>query len=394
MHVYVIAASDFGPSKIGVSINPEKRLRTLQTSSPHRLSFHHLERVGNARAALAVERAALRALLSLRSDAGNEWHELPPREAAIAVRSAASAAAILSDGSASLSELSRAAALCWLKEVEDLRATYDDEGEGSITLDDIRSPDVLELMAGACRPPAVRFSFNDYLLMFDEGAWHRAAREQLGERLPSGRNFGPYLRADDYLEERGVKEGRRVAERRIEWCHGRDLTSAEVSELTAVWNAYAPLYNLLENTDPYIPAHGIDDRIDDVDVYVLIGDESRGDRQRVIFHHADFLAVLAPQRAQHLYSLEARGLSRLYPIGRVPVAGFVAPIIRGDIWERPLLLSWLRQALTDRDRSLARFLGNPTKRYPELNGRRPIEYGQALAAVKCELPIVDLTGTW
>lgn len=391
MHVYVVASSEHGPSKIGISVNPEKRLRALQTSSPHRLSFHHLEHVSDGRAALAVERAALRALSSLRSDAGNEWHELPPREAAIAVRSAASAAAILTDGSASLSELGRRAALCWLKEIEDRRAAYDDDGEDSITLDDIRSPDVLEIMAGVCRPPSARFSFNDYLLLFDEGMWHRAARERLGERLPSGRSFGPYLRSDAYLEKRGIKEGRRVAERRIEWCNGRDLSAAEVTELTAVWNTYAPLYNHLENTDPCIPAHGVDDQIDGVDVYVLIGDERRGDRQRIIFQHEDFLAVLVPQRAQQLYSLEARGLSKLHPIGRAPAAGFVAPIMRSEVWERPLL-PWLREAPVERDRSLSGFLASPEKRYPETEGRKPIDHGQTLAAVKYELPIVELSG--
>ncbi len=41
--IYVIAASVEGPCKIGLSQNPDKRLRQLQTGHPERLYLHHSE---------------------------------------------------------------------------------------------------------------------------------------------------------------------------------------------------------------------------------------------------------------------------------------------------------------------------------------------------------------
>ncbi len=38
--IYIIGASPFGPLKIGISKNPEKRLKQLQTSSPQKLHLY------------------------------------------------------------------------------------------------------------------------------------------------------------------------------------------------------------------------------------------------------------------------------------------------------------------------------------------------------------------
>lgn len=47
-YVYVIASSDNGPVKIGVSNNPQKRLKTLQTGHPLELFLKHVEETSEA----------------------------------------------------------------------------------------------------------------------------------------------------------------------------------------------------------------------------------------------------------------------------------------------------------------------------------------------------------
>jgi len=44
-YLYVIAANDEGPVKLGISVDPALRLRTLQTASPELLTIRHKEPV-------------------------------------------------------------------------------------------------------------------------------------------------------------------------------------------------------------------------------------------------------------------------------------------------------------------------------------------------------------
>jgi hypothetical protein len=50
--IYVIGADKAGPVKIGLSVNPDKRLRQLQTGHPARLSLFHTMEVESAKVAL------------------------------------------------------------------------------------------------------------------------------------------------------------------------------------------------------------------------------------------------------------------------------------------------------------------------------------------------------
>jgi len=43
--MYVIAASETGPVKLGISADPEQRLKALQTGHPQKLSIWHCEPV-------------------------------------------------------------------------------------------------------------------------------------------------------------------------------------------------------------------------------------------------------------------------------------------------------------------------------------------------------------
>ncbi len=82
--VYVIAG-DHGLTKIGISENPEGRLRTLQTGSAHHLHIAHVVDVPAA-SALEIEQEA-HALLANRRKSG-EWFSVSPNLAIAAVHGA------------------------------------------------------------------------------------------------------------------------------------------------------------------------------------------------------------------------------------------------------------------------------------------------------------------
>jgi hypothetical protein len=392
MHVYVMATSEFGPSKVGISAAPEKRQRGLQTGHPEQIIVHYRARVRDECEARMVEQIAHRSLRLVRAEAGNEWFKLPTAEAMIAVRHAAALIGALHDPAMTLDALSRKAAVSWLKSIEDYRAALDDEGRDSTTIDDLQAPDLLEVLACLRRPAASSFSFNHYLDTWPEGPWHRAIQQNLGRVRCSGSSFLPYLEVADILVERNIDEGSHVSCRWIEWSLARDLTASERTLLSEIWNTFAERYNAIELADPYVPEHGRDDRVDDVELFALINDPRHPGRQCAIFCHEHFRAVLLPRRALELHSYDRLARSVLRPLSGA-IAGFVAPVIRQSLWSEPLV-SWLHKTPTCRDAALARFLGNSLKQYPELGHRQPVEYGKALALIYHELPRVELTGAW
>lgn len=71
--LYVIAASEKGPVKLGLSQDPERRVRQLQTGSAQPLRLFHVEEVHDTRVRVAEK--ALHKMLGHRRMKG-EWFDL------------------------------------------------------------------------------------------------------------------------------------------------------------------------------------------------------------------------------------------------------------------------------------------------------------------------------
>jgi Meiotically up-regulated gene 113 len=76
--LYVIAARKEGPVKLGLSQDPQRRVRQLQTGSAEQLVIHHVEEVSDARVKLAE--SALHRMLGHRRMKG-EWFNMTVEEA-------------------------------------------------------------------------------------------------------------------------------------------------------------------------------------------------------------------------------------------------------------------------------------------------------------------------
>jgi predicted GIY-YIG superfamily endonuclease len=77
-YIYVIASKNEGPSKIGLSKNPKRRLQQLQTAHPEKLFLYHQEEFETSRARL-IEECIHRTIRHKRSS--GEWFNIGVDEA-------------------------------------------------------------------------------------------------------------------------------------------------------------------------------------------------------------------------------------------------------------------------------------------------------------------------
>jgi len=81
--IYVIAAHDQGPVKLGISAKPERRINELQTGHANRLHIYHTEPVPIEKARL-FERLLHKSLNHLRTH--GEWFDLTTEQAIADIR--------------------------------------------------------------------------------------------------------------------------------------------------------------------------------------------------------------------------------------------------------------------------------------------------------------------
>lgn len=385
MYVYVISSKLSGPSKIGRAVDPVRRIRGLKSGSPAELIIHLSQPTGLVTE--FVEREAHRVLAGRRTiGGGTEWFDVDPLEACVVVRVVTECSSVLTESEKSLMDIQTVALLLWLRECEELKSDEDEEGGGEILdiLGDVLAPSPLRLFAQTCRPPLhTRANFDDYLRSFEEGMWLRWAFERLDRRLPSGKSLLPYLDADDFLETQNGKIGRDICWRWIEWSNSRDLTSSELHSLSQLWDRFAALHNDIEKNGPQWATAGVDDQIDDVHLFAVEGDKSRGDQARIVFAHRDFRAILLLDRTFSPYSGE-----KLFPVATRVSSGFIVPPRPLDIWERPLL-PWVRTASRARDTAFMAFLQNSNKKFPS---PRPYDGPQPATEIHVQLSCIDESG--
>lgn len=84
-YIYVIASSPDGPSKIGISIHPEKRVRQLQTGRDDVLRLFHKEAIPRERAQL-MEGVIHRENRHLRTK--GEWFAMSVQDAMMEIKHA------------------------------------------------------------------------------------------------------------------------------------------------------------------------------------------------------------------------------------------------------------------------------------------------------------------
>lgn len=389
MHVYIISPSKQGPCKIGISVDPVKRLSVLQTGSPVPLALYHVESTNNVDAATIVESNVHRMLAAdplvpLRG----EWFNVTPEPVRIIVRSCAAAAEIVTDRNATLREKSQKSAALWLAELDDYQSNCEENDSlDDLELHNLDLPSPVEVLACSLKPRLTNsLNFNDILICCEGGDRLLSAFSQMGQRRPSGRRLKNYTEARDFLSRSNEPLVSNFIYRWIEYCvAGRALTSDEVGQLKQEWNQFVPSYNRIERDNNQFPTRGLDDQVDDVHFLVLTGEDYFGltgekrssDRQYVLFRHPKFQAVIVTAPNVKLICPVS---GSLLPLGQGPLTGFVLPVLPPDIWERPNH-TWIQNAPQECNAALAHFLDKPCKRYPAPHAYDSSKLGACVEAV-------------
>lgn len=307
---------------------------------------------------------------------------ITPAEACIAIRVAAASANALIDDTATLDEIHFRSVERWLEERKEADDDWDEEEEVDRTV----PPNPMALLASTAKPATLRrFSFTDYLLAWEEGMWLRWAFQRMERRLPQGKVLAPYLEAVEFLRERKRDYGEFVHRRWLEWSKARELTDDEAQHFSEIWNTFVPAYDHAVRDGKHWDTNGIDDHVDDVHVFVLTGDDTQKDPERVVFWQVDFQAVLVPETPITLY-----GKNGPVVLGGTKVKGFTCPTMPRDIWGKPIL-PWIKGAAGRQDAAIEKFLSNRQKRYPV---PRPYDGPQACSRVWISLPRINASGNF
>lgn len=88
--LYIVTPDNKWPCKIGISVHPEKRIRSLQTSVWRPLSVAHCFACAGVKEAKSLERKVHETLTDMSRWLHGEWFDMRPEEAADIVRFSAS----------------------------------------------------------------------------------------------------------------------------------------------------------------------------------------------------------------------------------------------------------------------------------------------------------------
>jgi hypothetical protein len=372
VHVYVIAASEDGPTKVGCGGNPRKRLASLQTGNPQPLSVFHVERTGYF--STSVEREVHQILASTRRpDGGKEWFEIRPAEAKIIVQVVAYAFMLSQDRTHTLHDLSWKPAQLWLRLQEEYRDYCDENDlEPSGDFANLDCACALKILAQSIFPDAsVGLPFSDFLHSHNDGVLLHWAFGQLGERPPKEDRLAPYVRAYALLEERGMTGwdyyyvSRDPTIRWLEWNTARKLTANEVRCLIDLWNDYVDEHNTTMARRLPLPP-----RVRDGVYLKILGVEENGDPvTRLMFSRDEFRAIVKLPKGISLAKNGSVGWSyavfdeRLKRLRNVAADGFVSANITNEVLVSPIL-PWLESAAFTRDRKFKEFLKQPGDFFP------------------------------
>lgn len=372
MHVYVIAASEDGPTKVGCGGNPKKRLASLQTGNPEPLNVFHVERTGYFSA--AVEREVHRILAPTRSiNGGKEWFSIKPAEAKIVVQVVARAFELIHDRSKSWMDLSTQPFLLWLR----LRGEWRDfcnenDLEPTDKFDDLDCVCAQGILAQSLIPGlSVGLTFSDFLFSYNDGVLIHWAFGQLGERPPRENRLASYVRAYALLEERGMTGSgyyyvsRDPKVRWLEWNTARKLTADEVRCFIDLWNDFVDKHNA--TMARRLP---LTSRVQDgVHLRILESEQNGEPATRLMFSRDEFRAIVKIPQGISLTENGSVGTSyavfdeKLTRLENVAAHGFVSVNVTDEVLMSPIL-PWLESAANTRDRSLKEFLMQPSDFFP------------------------------
>lgn len=362
-NLYIIAASEDGPCKIGRAKNVDSRLKQLRTGNPYKLEvFGKFNLHYNSSLA---EYLCHWVLHEHRTAGGNEWFDVNVREATLVAKQITRTVAAVDGANVVLGDAVWNCAKSNGSDWAEYEMWHDDDNDNEYRefprLNMIFPSHVMALMIEP--EEARRFNFDDYIKSFSDGY---PTIEQNGESpLPCLRqkSFNNILPAIEFLHNHGLDGSIDYTPGWLYWCHGRDCTEEEVRRLVQVWNNFAPRWNSIFDDGVSEPEDGVENVVNGVEFYAIHPNENVGHGGYLCFENESFRITLKlPPKSSGLESdFTLHGTAQ--KISAVGIVGHIAPF-NPDFSQKPFKNSF-SEARSTMNRDLANWLSREEYEFPK-----------------------------
>ena len=294
-YLYIKAASEDGPCKIGRASDVQKRLVQLQTGHPEKLHvFGSFKLRGNSKLAESLCHWILQ---EHKTPSMNEWFYVNVREATLVVQKITRLVAAVDKDDVILENVVWECQLAdgddwakYRKANEDKEDEYEDEDREFPRLDMIYPADVKAMTLGA--PKLRRFTFNDMMKSYRDG--YPLIEQGVDELLPKldSKSFKNMLPVIEYLHKYGAGNSINYATPWMSWLYGRDTTEAEVNKLVKIWNEFSTHWNRVLDDGVSEPESGVEDKVNGVEFYAVPPNAGRGQSGYLCFDNESFRITL------------------------------------------------------------------------------------------------------
>jgi Meiotically up-regulated gene 113 len=366
-YLYIIAATNDGPCKIGRARDVQKRLGQLQTGNPQKLRI--IETFKLRGSSLLAESLCHWVLEKHKTPSLTEWFDVDANEAKLVVKTITRKVAAVNKDDVILQDVHGECDLADNDDLDEFKSLYRDEDDDDFEDGKIRNflrMDMLsafEVKALMVTPDSARrFMFNDFARSYPVG--HPKTKIDSDEGYPGtiAKVFKQLLPSIEYLNEKNVSSSFFFVSPWMFWSFGRDTTDEETKNLVQIWNDFVPHWNRIANDGPNEPERGVDDKVDGVELYTVPSNEKLGHGSYLGFENESFRITLKlPPKTSGL-----EDDSSFWGTGRkvsgLGVVGHVAPCNPGYLCQ-PFDTAFA-EARIKMDRELASWLSLNEHQYP------------------------------
>ena len=333
-HLYIIAASESGPCKIGRSRPDIRRLSALQSGNPQPLKqFETFPLRSNS---VLAERLAHLVLEDHRCNnvpKQREWFSVTVRQAAYVLNDIVRNVRALDKDDVVVSEVIVRTCGDSNCDYQNYWDWHDQNNDGDCP--ELKLPSHYLIKALTELPRVTHsFSFRDWLATLPEGYPFVSLEHDESRPKPNFKDLKGLLPTIRYLERKYPTRNFYYSNAWLSWCHGRDTDYPENEVLASFWNKFVPRWNRVNDNGYGVPQKGIDDTVNVVRLFCIEPNEQLGNGGYLNFVHTDFSVILKLPMEFIPIDKKVPCWEKLREVSLVNLRGFITPNLP-KIWDNP-----------------------------------------------------------
>jgi Meiotically up-regulated gene 113 len=296
-YLYIIAATNDGPCKIGKALDVQKRLGQIQTGNPQKLRIVETFKLRGS--SLLAESLCHWVLEKHKTPSLTEWFDVDTNEAKLVVKTITRKVAAVNKDDVILQDVHGECMLADIDDWHEFKSFYVDEDDDDFDdrkIRDFPRMDMIstfEVKALMLAPDCTRrFTFNDFARSYAVGYPKIKIGSDEGYPGTTAKVFKQLLPSIEYLDEKGLSSSISYVDPWIFWSHGRDATGEETKNLVQIWNDFVPHWNRIPDDGLSEPERGVDDKVDGVELYTVPSNAELGHGSYICFENESFRITL------------------------------------------------------------------------------------------------------